>query len=534
MRRGRALGAVLCSAGLLALSVPETAAAETRSAPTSEDSPVPPSSTPALVPDRETTQQAILLFNDAVTVQADGRHNRLLRALRHLEAPELGPLFVGLSRADHPSLRVHGMLGIAELNQPRGLTPSDIATVPRPDVQAELISAALDGELIDPPTRLALLGWQGLDPGVKLLLSSPLVAAGDFDKDSPGYADLLEALDDPALGKKGLAGLLLTQLGNDQGKQVLADLRRSTHPSAQAAQATLLETAWSHGLNGCADWAYSIATTPDLPPRLEMLALKVAIRFGDRRADAWWSERWSNSEDITFQTRLAWVGLEAAPWMDAERFEPLIDSEDELVAQLGRTAQAISMSRNDTAEFPEVETRVINLIETNHPLACRWATRYAQDIGSAEFASAVVLRTEPGEPRGRARRLDAVVRSTQTLIELEPIQAKTLIVTALQSETVEPAWQRGVLLGLIRSRSDEAREIVQELPAFSDLDTQALALVLRLQSPEPLTEEQTQTLSRVIRGGAELDDSLRIQLAWTYLQQTGQGQEAIAAVLAQP
>ncbi|MEM9419681.1 MAG: hypothetical protein AAGA25_11620, partial [Planctomycetota bacterium] len=334
--------------------------------------------------------------------------------------------------------------------------------------------------------------------------------------------------------KKGLAALLLAQLGNEQGTQALSELRRSTHPSAQAVQATLLETAWSHGLNGCADWALAIATTPDLPPRLEMLALKVAIRFGNPNAEAWWAERWATSDDITFQTRLAWVGLEAAPWMDAQRFAPLIASSDELVAQLGRTAQVVSKSRENAAEFEEVESRVVDLIETNHPLACRWATRYAQDIGSAELAEEVVLRTEPGEPRGRARRLDAVVRSTQTLIELHPEYAGPLLVAALQSDTVEPAWQRGVLLGLIRSRSAAARDIVQQLPAFSDLDTQALALVLLLQSPEPPTEEQTETLAKVIRGGAELDDSLRIQLAWAYLDRTGQGQEAIAAVLAQP
>lgn len=530
---GQAFGVLLWLGVLAAIHTPQAFAVDAADsgAPNTAELQLEPK---GIVADETTTFAALKLFNDAVTVQADGKHNRLLRALRHLEDPSLGPLFTGLSRASHPSLRVHGLLGFAELNQPRGLTTSDIAAVARADVQAELISAALDGDLIDDDTRSSLLGWHGLDPGVKLLLATPRVAGGEFDADSPGYADLLEAMDDEALGRQGLAALLLAQLGDERGKDTLDTLIHSTHPSANAVRATLLETAWTHGLNGSAAWAYDIANTPSVPPRLEMLALKVAIRFGDARADVRWAERFAQSDDVSLQTRLAWVGLEAAPWLTADRFEPLVNSHDSLIAQLGLTGRAVSKSRTGALEYPAVDAHIVALIETHHPHAARWAAQYAEDIGSAALAAAVVMKTDPGEPRGRARRLDAVVRSTQTLIDLTPDTAGRLLASALQSESVAPAWQRGVLLGLIRSRSETARDIVDKLPAFSDRNTEALALVLRLQRPEPLTETQSEALSLVIRGGAELDDSLRVQMAWAYLERTGQGSEAIAAVLAEP
>jgi len=487
-----------------------------------------------LTADRETTLAALQLFNDAVTVQANGKHNRLLRALRHLEAPALGPLYSGLSRATHPSLRVHGLLGLAELNQPRGLTASDIATVTRSDVQAELISAALDGDLINEQTRSTLLGWQGLDRGVKLLLATPRVAAGDFDSGSPGYADLVESLGEEALGRRGLAALLLTQLDDQLGRNVLDEMTHSTHPSADAVRATLLETAWTYGLVGIAPWAYDTANTPGVPPRLEMLALKTAIRFGDPRADTHWAEQIAQADDISRRTRLAWVGLEAAPWLSPDRFEALISDDDPLIAQLGRTARAVAQSIAGTLEHPAVDAHVVNLIETNHPKASQWAATYADDIGSAALAAAVVTQTQPGEPRGRARRLDALVRSTQTLVALSPDTAERLLTAALQAEDAPPAWQRGVLLGLIRSRSDTARRIALELSELPDRSSGALALVLRLQRHEPLDEAQAKALSLVVRGGAELDDSLRVQTAWAYLHRTGQGAEAIAAVLAAP
>lgn len=487
-----------------------------------------------LVADREATEAALKLFNAAVTVQADGTHNSLLRALRHLQDPALGPLFLGLSQAAHPSLRVHGVLGLAEINQPRGLTASDIARVDRPDVQAELISAALDGDLIDDDTRRTLLGWPGLDAGVKLLLATPWVAAGELDSASPGYLDMVAALDHEALGRRGLAALLLHQLGDERGTQSLDALTHSDDPAADAVRAMLLETAWTHGLNSVAGWAFDVAERSGLPPRLEMLALKVAIRFGDERADARWSQRFAEDDDVSLRTWLALTGLEAAPWLSPERFDPLLISTDPLVAQLGRTAQSVARSRSGGADHAAVEQAVIALIRTGHPQACQWAADYAQETGSAVLAAAVVTQTPDGDPRGQARRLDAVVRATQTLIQLDPETAERLLVAALTAEPTDPAWQRVVLLGLIRSRSVAAERIAEQFPAWTDRDTAALAMVLRTQRPGPLTEEEAAELALMIRGGAELDDSLRVQTAWAYLQRTGQGSEAIAAVLAAP
>lgn len=489
---------------------------------------------PPVVADRATTEAAMRLLNTAVTVQADGTHNGLLRALRHLQDPALGPLFLGLSQAQHPSLRVHGILGLAEINQPRGLTVGAIAQVDRPDVQAELISAALDGDLISEDTRRTLLGWAGLDAGVKLLLATPAVAAGEFDAATPGYADLVAALDHEALGRRGLAALVLHQLGDGRGTRVLEALVSSDTAEADPVRAMLLETAWTHGLSAAAGWAYDIALRPALPARLEMLALKVAIRFGDERADARWSELYEQTDDAAVQTRLALLGLDAAPWLSPERFDPVMASADPLVAQLGHTARGVSLRRMGLADHAVAEASVVKLIQLGHPQACRWAADYAKETGSAELAAAVVVQTLPGEPRGRAHRLDAVVRATQTLIQLDPARCEAQLPAALTIESADATWQRAVLLGLIRSRSDVAARICAKLPPWSDRDTAALALTLRMQRPDVLTQQETADLEHVIRGGVEIDDSLRVQIAWGYLQRTGQGDQAIAALLASP
>ncbi len=99
-----------------------------------------PQAQPRLTGDLPTTRAAIRLLQDAVTVQADGRHYRLLRALRFQRDPELSALFDGLATADrHPSIRLHGILGRAEVRTTPGVSVAEIAEIADPLVQAELV-----------------------------------------------------------------------------------------------------------------------------------------------------------------------------------------------------------------------------------------------------------------------------------------------------------------------------------------------------------------------------------------------------------
>ncbi len=487
-------------------------------------------------PDESTTRAALQLLDEAVTVDRDGRHNRLLRGLRQLEDPALAPLFAGLSdAASHPSLQVHGILGLAEIARPRGLMAAEVAAVQRPDVQAELIGAALDSDLIDQPTRLMLLGWEGLTPGVKLLLAMPLVAEGRLDRESEGHAALLEAMTDPSPGQRGLAALLLHQLGDPQGTQGLIALNQDTSPSRDAVRATLLETAARHNLDRARTWAYSVAREGDLAPRLEMLALETAIRFGDPRARSWWSHLVQDSQEVSRTTRLALAGMDVSAWMEPERFDGLVASDDPFIAQVAGVAKAVARAHAGQPG-PAVERAIAGLVMTGHPQVCRWAEDYtrltASDSVAAAIAAAIITHYTPGQERGRARRLDAVVWSTRTLLERAPADAAALLREALSRPEADPGWCRAVLLGLIRSRAAAVADLSRDLPEFADRDAADLALNLRLRQPEPLTGAGQQALALQIRGGTNLDDSLRVQAAWAYLKRTGQGPEAIRALLA--
>ena len=490
----------------------------------------------ALIPaDEETTRAALLLLDDAVTVQIDGGHHALLRALRHLGDPKLGPLFTGLSAPHrHPSLRIHGLLGSAELTPSESLGVNEIAQIRRRDLQAELIGAALDGGLLDHQAIDTLLGWPGLDPAVKVLLAAPRVGGQAFDAQSAGYPAVVSALNSSVPGQRGLAALLLHELGDPHGTEVLDKFTQQAGSTAEAVTAMLLEAAWTHELRRVGSWALAVAQHEGTSERVELLALKVAVRYGRAGAEQAWAdrvERAIEADDLPRQTRLALIGLEIAPWLDAARFAPLSDSADPLIAKLGDAGREVAVYRQDDATADAVEAAIGSLLESAHPQVWRWAAEYTKETGSAVVGRTILQRYEPGEPRGRSRRLEAVAKATEVLLDAPQDDTAAYLAAALSDPEADPSWRHAVLLGLIRSGGELPLRIAARLPEFTDRDTAALVLVLRTQVDSPLSDNDQEFLEQIIQNH-ELDDSLRVQTAWVYLDRTGQGTAAIAALLA--
>jgi len=96
----------------------------------------------------ETVDAAVWLIEQATLIHRDGRHNVLLRSLRQLEDPRLEPLFSELTQRRHPGLKIHGILGLAEIKNPAKLDMALVADIKDTAVQAQLLSAAIDSDLL--------------------------------------------------------------------------------------------------------------------------------------------------------------------------------------------------------------------------------------------------------------------------------------------------------------------------------------------------------------------------------------------------
>ncbi len=477
--------------------------------------------TPAASPAMTAAQS---LFTDSITLRRSGEHNALLRAMRHLRDPALKPYFEALAEAEHPVLQVHGILGLAELSSPASVDLVRVAALESDPARAELIGAALDGDLLTDADARKLLTWKDLDPGVKLLIAAKQIARGNFDQ-----PDILR---DPAiqssLPRRSLAALLLLQAGDNAGLEGLKELDRSTDPTRDAVRHMLLQTALQHDLRTITPWAYAIATDPDTESNLSTLALRVAIRFGDKRAVDNWLAQLAAAQDYVDRIRLALLGLQLSPWMDAEAFATLKTDADPFLQQVGRTASAIAAGDKDTV------IHIVKLLETHHPAAARWALSYAQDVAPAEdryqILLGLILIDEQGPAKGRDVRLANAAEAARILINTDPATGRNLLRPIIASTTTDRQLCQAILLGIVRSKPLDAGGVVTGLPDFTDPTTNQLALLLRLRAREPLTPAQRKDAAIIVRGGGGLQAPLRIQAAWLLLQQDKQTDALLAAV----
>ncbi len=488
----------------------------------------------AIEADQQTTESALRLMQDATVAQLDGRHHTLLRALRHRRDATLRPLFAGLAeQGRHPSLRVHGLLGLAETSPRATLDYAAVAGIADPEVRRELISAALDGDLLKAALIEQLLAWPQLEPGVKLLLALPRVAAGGVDAEAEDMSVLRDLLNSPVPGQRYLAALLLKEAGYAPADERLAELLEPENAADPALVGMLLETSWDHGLAGTADWAAAVSSEASLPARVRLLGLKLAIRFGVPGAEADWAREMAEAEEPSGRLRLAMAGLAVAPWLSPTL--PQIAAEgDPIIGGLREATRQIAARRAGEAGNAEVVAAVEQLLELHYAPAWRWVADYARQTASVELAAVLIATYQVGDPRGRSRRLEAVASATQTLIEVEPETAVKLLSATLSADTASRSARRAVMLGLIRSRHPAAQEVLRRLPAEGDRPGRALRLVLQMQEPRPLSEEEAGDLLWLLDGGGGVDDTLRVQTAWAYLVATGQGTAATEALLAPP
>ena len=471
------------------------------------------------------TEAAIAILCQSVQIRRDGLHNRLLRALRHLEDPALAPLFTALATAPQPSLVIHGIIGLSEISPERQVELELIAEIHDPKVQAELIALAMDSDRLGDDDAEQMLAWPGLDTAVKVVIATRLVESGRLTNASI----LHEAMAAGPIGRRSLIALLLHQIGDPAGIKGLQALDRSDDKQRDRVRAGLLQTAIHHAFSSAGPWAYAVSTEPDVDKELGVLAMRTALRFGDLRAADLWRQHYESDTNPAHRTRLAMAALEMSPWQDPALFDTLAASEDTVIAQIGRTGKAIA---GRTKDGPE---QVDALIQLQYPPANLWALRFARRHADPAAAPIMLLRLilayEEGPPQGRKQRLGTAVEAAQTLYELDPQAATNMLQPILTGPKADPRLVEGILLALVRAQAPDPVRVIADLPDFKTLNANSLALLLRAKHDDkPLDDRQMVDL-RLLVGSTALEPSLQVQAAWAYLKITDQKDLALAAVL---
>ncbi len=472
---------------------------------------------------------AVLLMSQSTVVDRGGKHNLLLKAIRHLGDPTTKPLFETLATSEHPGLKIHGILGLAELSEGNRVDLALIAQIDDPLVQSTVITAAMDGELLDHEQAAQLLKWDGLADEAKTLVAVRLIETGGF-RDTATLHDAISNAKN--IGAGALAALLLVQLEDSVGLDHLRSVvDTSDDPQRDTVRAMLLQTSNKHHFNRISPWALEIATEPGVDPLLGLLALRIALRFGEPGAVALWQTYYDNAKDSAAgRVRLALTALHLSPWLEPDLFESIKASDDPMLRSIGEAGWHIASDSSNVADA------VAALLEFGHPMINAWALVFAQEHANEFDAQVIllglVLAYEHSPQRGKARRLDEAVQAAQALYERDPDAAVKLLRPILTDQDTDKLLAQAILLGLIRTRSVDAVDVVEGIEdQLNSMDAKGLALLLLARADKPMDTDQLNALALHARGGGRLEDSLRVQAAWLYLKRTGAAEQTLARVL---
>ena len=475
-----------------------------------------------------TTNSAIYLLRSAMRISREGREISLLKAIRQLQDPTLSPLFEELAQSPHPVLKVHGILGLAECNPQRKLDLLRIANIEQPSLQAQVISAAMDSDLLSDDEANQLINWPGLDIGIRVLIATQQIQRGIFDK--PHI--LQESSLSDNLAQQYFALLLQARLGQADALTRLDAIHTSDDPLRDRVREMLLRSALRYNMEMLGPWAMHIATEPNVSLSLGLLGLKAAMRFKVPQAQTIWNQQFQAATELAQQTRLALVVLRESESLAPSLFDSLIAQENLLLRNIGHAGKAIA-SRQGISE------NVINLVgmENPHPLVSTWALIYAQTQATPEDAQAILLSLvlcyENASPHARANLLENAISATQTLLTEYAPAAQALLKPILENAQTQPMLLRGIVLAMIRSNSEGALQLAHQVGKIHDSASTQLLLLLKAKQGTALSRNQLHKLALMVRGGGLNDDALRVQAGWTYIKQTQQVQSALTRVMNQ-
>lgn len=482
------------------------------------------SGTFAADPPDETADSAAWLLRKSTLLHRDGRHNVMLRALRQLRDPTLKPLFTELVQKGHPALKYHGVLALAEVSAPRKLDLALLADLKDPLVQAQVVNSAIEAELLDADGCRQILESPGYDTAVRIIAAAKLAADGQLKE----LSAVSEAQSSDKLAMRGMLGLLKLQIGDGSGLELLRGIDASDDRTRDEVRAMLLQMVLRYKFAAAGPWAMRIAQDDEVNKSLAFLALRAAMSFKVPGAAELWAKRFGAAKgDPADRIRLALLALDVSKQVGAVHFKKLTADSDPLVAQIGRTGESIASSEGSGAD-----EQLMKLLELNHGLTGQWVLQYAYGLPVEQgrgilVAAILAAEGEPNPSVNRGSRIENCVFAAQRLAEKDPASHPVLIKLL---ETSPELTQEAILMGLLKSELGAPHKLIEGL-AFKSQVGQSIALLIRARGGAKLSSEELRHLSLMVRGGAGLQETLRLQAAWVYLKITEQDRLALTNVL---
>jgi hypothetical protein len=451
----------------------------------------------------------------AITPQPNNEHLMRLSALRAFQDQRLEPLLISLSTNDDPSLQIHALLGLAELNPEGRLDPARIVAAD-PIARDATITLGLAASRLDVGDIRHLLANADLSAGTRLRLLTALIEQGATV--DPATVAAIDTSDDAVVQARKAA--LRSHLGFSAPLQALAERgrRQSDDPRVQDACFEAIDQLRRLPCDQGLDFARSCIEA-DLPVGVRQYAMLMLLEQDAKGVGPLFSDEFERATRRRHQLDLALLLLMTrtpAPPRTLAAF-----GDDELLGPIGHAS--LHLDQNPAEALPHLET----LIATGHRRTTSWILDSAADWPDSMAVPLLERILDQAVLAGLRSTASANgVEAASALLERAPHSFRKRL---SEAEDDGPEQQL-LLLALLQQPAPDLLHVVASIRRIGIGPADVLTLLVLARDSDAIEATDVANL-KLVAASTTSSHAIRTQAAWLAVRHTGVVDDMVAALL---
>ncbi len=480
---------------------------------------------------KQSTESATNVLQSTLRVWPDGRQHAMLQALRQTKDSRFEPIYEKLFNLPQPQMKIHGILGLSEIDPDKKLDIARLASIKNQSVETEIIGAVMEAGSLSDEQAQAIYNWNDLDPGVRVVVAVQLIAHGQ----NPDLATVIPLTEKATnFPQQAMANYVLFLAGKEEGAKAVDALITLEDSRRDMMIDLLLRTAIKYKIKSVGPWALKVAQFEANKPkekrtlRLLIMALRTSLYFEVPAAGELLAKLYQDAgDDTALKTRLALVALYTFNETPLSFFETLAKAPETAIKQIGLTATALKTDTN-------AKEALVDMVKLAHPQTDEWMLFWVGQKPTPALAGPTLiaiiqranrlLQDTSLTPTFRAdEQLDFASGAAQAAIELCPEETAPELAKILTDPQTPIDLRQAIYMGLIKVRSTPpAASIIKLLPHESDPRIRSLNLIFQASHGVKLSADDLHDLGVFVQGGGVPLPILRLIAGIHYLDQTGQ------------
>ena len=473
--------------------------------------------------------RAALIEEMARVVQAGQSRGALdetaIVGLRTLKDDRLAPLFAALADAALWEARVHGVLGLAEVDPSHRVNTLVVSEIKDPQVRAVVVGEALKQDLVEPADLRELIEIRDLEPTLRLVLLAKLRGM-----DGEVSADEIDAVvaEIPAesVGMRVYGSLLAADVRGEDGAAVWSIVEEvKMESSREAILSVVLRQVREQPMKlvtGFVDNAWSWGKGRSL---LDLDVVGALMAQMPELGAVAWTELWGSATDLSRRIMLGTLLVEFSPVLPPGIFESLSKDPDPCVQKLGAFGGAVAGG----GEFGDA---LYALLAQDHRLSTSAALQALGQVTPERRAAASARVLEQVLAREQKSSAPRYGFEAARVLARDDVPALLVLIERAAADRDAPVAQ--MLLTAVLEKDPMRPWAAGVIPEMPDRRSRVLASLVEARASlgAGLTDQQIEDLRRIAAGRELLPPAMRVQAAWLALCALGQEREALALVLA--